>query len=122
MLSIREANNVSIRVQGCEMNAAVQNICNMFSLNKNNIEKISRLESSMVLTFSSTRKRLDRESCNVHLMNFLCWILIGTIEIVETSNSTSSKVSCRAQKWLLLLWQSNLNERWSFCRNWVIRS
>lgn len=39
---------------------------------KNAIEKILRLESSMVLTFSSMRKRLDRESCNVQLMNFLC--------------------------------------------------
>lgn len=72
MLSIREANNVSILMQGCEINVVVQNVFNMFLLDKNNIEKISRLESSMVLTFSSTRKRLDRESCNVQLMNFLC--------------------------------------------------
>lgn len=83
MLSIREANNISILISRWKMKTVVQNICNMFSSDKNNIEKISRLESSMVLTFSSMRKHLDRESCNVQLMNFLCWILIETIEIVR---------------------------------------
>lgn len=39
MLSIREANNISISIQGCEINAVVQNIFNMFSFSKNIILK-----------------------------------------------------------------------------------
>lgn len=70
MLSIREANNVSILMQGCEINVVVQNVFNIFLLDKNNIEKIA-IRIIDGVNFLVDAEALDRESCNVQLMNFL---------------------------------------------------